>query len=104
IDHAAVDLARMLGSLAGDQAEMWPIGLRAYVSIRLLSLPDHDLLPVLDYTGLIVAAVNWLRWVYHEGRVYPDRPAVGERLWEIVKRLSSIEGAANIAPARPTER
>jgi Ser/Thr protein kinase RdoA (MazF antagonist) len=102
IDHAAVDLARMLGSLAGDDAEMWSIGLKAYESVRPLSKQDRDLLPILDYTGLVVAAVNWLRWLYHEGRMFPDRPAVGERLWEIVKRLAAIEKAANFTPTHPS--
>lgn len=104
IDHAAVDLARMLGSLVGEQSNVWSIGLKAYESIRPLSNQDRDLLPVLDYTGLIVALVNWLRWLYHEGRVYLDRPAVGERLCGIVKRLAIVERAANFTPTLPSER
>jgi Ser/Thr protein kinase RdoA (MazF antagonist) len=104
IDHAAVDLARMLGSLIGDQAELWSVGLKAYESVRPLSIQDRDLLPLLDRTGLVVAAVNWMRWLYHERREYPDRPAVGKRLQEIVMRLASIERAARIKPALPSVR
>jgi len=104
IDHAAVDLARMLGGLIGEHEEMWSIGLKAYESVRPLSQQDRELLPILDYTGLIVAAVNWLRWLYYERREYPDRPAVGERLWEIVHRLAAIERAARSKPALPSGR
>ena len=104
IDHAAVDLARMLGSLVGDHAEMWSIGLKAYESVRPLSNQDRDLLPLLDRTGLVVAAVNWMRWLYHERREYPDRPAVGERLRQIIARLANILRLASIKPTPPSAR
>jgi Ser/Thr protein kinase RdoA (MazF antagonist) len=86
-DHAAVDLARMLGSLVGDDVGMWQAGLDAYHTIRPLRDDERALARVLDRTGLVVAAANWLRWLYHEGKSYDDRAAVAERLSGIVRRL-----------------
>jgi hypothetical protein len=51
-------------------------------------LPDKMLARVLDRTGVLLAATNWLRWLYHEGRVHPDPAAVNVRLDWLVRRLS----------------
>src|SRR5206468_3640782 len=40
VDHVSVDLARLLGSLVGDDADAWQRGLGAYRSVRPLA-PDE---------------------------------------------------------------
>jgi Ser/Thr protein kinase RdoA (MazF antagonist) len=89
IDHVAVDLARLLGSLAGDNAELRRAGLDAYAELRPLAAWERALIDDLDATGTIVAAMNWLRWLYHEGRSYPDPARVVERLAALVQRLEA---------------
>src|SRR5207302_7945298 len=50
-DHPAVDLARLLGSLAGDDAELTAAGLAAYRGMRRLGTEDEELIRALDVTG-----------------------------------------------------
>ena len=87
VDHVAVDLARLLGSLAGDDAALWAVGLDAYAEHRPLTAEERSLAHDLDRSGTIVAAANWLRWLYREERVYPDRDAVARRVAGLVQRL-----------------
>jgi Ser/Thr protein kinase RdoA (MazF antagonist) len=88
-NHVAADLARLLGSLAGDDREMWEVGLVAYREVGPLSAAEGDLAVVLDRTGTVLGVVHWLRWLYLEGRPFADRTAVARRLAEIVTRLES---------------
>jgi Ser/Thr protein kinase RdoA (MazF antagonist) len=88
-DHVTVDLARLFGSLIGGDDPAWKVGLAAYEKIRPLSLTDKTLARVLDRTGVLLAAANWLRWLYHEGRIYPDPAAVNGRLEVLVRRLGT---------------
>jgi Ser/Thr protein kinase RdoA (MazF antagonist) len=87
-DHVAVDLARMLGSLIGDDVDMQEFGLDAYHRVRRLSAEDRQLVKVLDRTGTLIGAANWLRWLYHDGRAFEDRAAVANRLAALVHRLA----------------
>jgi Ser/Thr protein kinase RdoA (MazF antagonist) len=80
LDHVAVDLARLLGSLARDDAALRRAGLEAYAALRPLAAWECVLIDDLDATGTVIAMMNWLRWLYHESRTYPDRGAVAERL------------------------
>ncbi len=114
VDHVAVDLARLLGSLIGDETydrrtallsrpirmdgsgepsyggddpAMWAVGLEAYAQVRPLTAEERGLAQVLDRSGVVVAAANWLRWLYLERRTYADRAAVAARLAALVGRL-----------------
>jgi Ser/Thr protein kinase RdoA (MazF antagonist) len=85
IDHVAVDLARLLGSLIPGEAVRMAMAVRAYQAIRPLAEPE--LVELLDWTGVVVGLTNWLRWLYHDGRAYRDRVAVARRVAELVGRL-----------------
>jgi Ser/Thr protein kinase RdoA (MazF antagonist) len=89
VDHVTVDLARLFGSLVGNDDAAWQAALAAYEKVRPLTLPDRMLARVLDRTGVLLAATNWLRWLYHDMRVYPDSAAANARLEAIAKRLQS---------------
>jgi homoserine kinase type II len=89
IDHAAVDLARLLGSLVGDDSAGWEAGLEAYVALRPLSQSEQGLARALDQTGTILGMANWLRWLYLEHRVFVDRKAVADRLGALVRRIEA---------------
>lgn len=88
MDHIAVDLARLLGSMAGDDAGLWSTGLRAYAALRPLSADDEALARDLDRSGAVVAVANWLRWLYRDGRSFDDCDAVARRLTSLVARLA----------------
>jgi Ser/Thr protein kinase RdoA (MazF antagonist) len=89
VDHPAADLARLLGSLVGDDAAAWADALGAYTAVRPLSADEQALARALDRTGVILAAANWLVWLYHERRPFDDRRRVAERLAGLVRRLES---------------
>lgn len=89
IDHVSVDLARMLGSLVGDDADGWLSGLQAYRRLAPLTEEEEELAHALDESGIVVGAANWLRWLYEEQRPFADPSAVARRLTELVERLES---------------
>jgi len=101
VDHIAVDLARMLGSLVGDDRDRWDAGLRAYRQVRSLSGEEEALAIVLDRTGTLLGAANWLRWVYHDGRFFEDREGVARRLAVLVERMERWNTAS--APCAGSE-
>jgi Ser/Thr protein kinase RdoA (MazF antagonist) len=87
LDHAAVDLARLLGSLIGDDESGWDAGLAGYASVRPMSLEERALARALDRTGVILGAANWLMWLYREGRSFENRFIVVDRLAGLVQRM-----------------
>lgn len=87
VDHVAVDLARLLGSLAGDDGPLRAAGLGAYRRLRPLSAVDEALVTVLDRTGTLLGAANWLMWLYHDRRTFADRAGVARRLAALVERI-----------------
>ena len=87
IDHAAVDLARLLGSLVPDDDAGWDTALAAYAALRPFTADERALARIMDRTGTIVAIVNWLRWLYHDGRHFDDRQLVAGRLAGLVQRI-----------------
>lgn len=91
IDHPAVDLARLVGSLVGDDAQAWEVAMRAYRAVRPLSLREEALARVLDRSGVILALGSWLRWLYRDRKPFPDRVAVARRMAELVERITSKE-------------
>jgi Ser/Thr protein kinase RdoA (MazF antagonist) len=89
VDHVAVDLARLLGSLVGDQVDQQAAGLDGYHRRRGLSSQERALVALLDRTGTLVGVANWLMWLYRDGKTYPDRAAVAGRLATLVQRIEA---------------
>lgn len=87
VDSVACDVARLLGSMAGDEEEAWRIGLAAYEATRPLSEEERALVPTYDRSGVLLSAANWLKWLLVEGRAFPDESAVEARLVELAGRL-----------------
>jgi homoserine kinase type II len=92
IDHPAVDLSRMLGSLVPDDDARWQTALRAYRTVRPFGDEEAEMVRILDLTGTIIGVATWLRWLYEERRPYDDRHAVARRLGVLVSRLESAVG------------
>jgi Ser/Thr protein kinase RdoA (MazF antagonist) len=86
-DHVAVDLARLLGSLVGDDESMRVVGLEAYGGVVRLAPFVPQLVGVLDETGTVLGVANWLVWLYHDDRTFSDAEAVSERLATLVERI-----------------
>ena len=90
LDHVAVDLARLFGSLAGEDEAFWRTAISAYERVRPISVEEYVLIGSLDRTGVILAAANWLRWLFHDVRVYPQPMLVTARLDSLRHRLSAL--------------
>ena len=87
IDHVAVDLARLLGSLIDDDAAKWEIGLRAYRGVRPLNTSEEGLARALDRTGVVIAATNWLSWLCVDRKQFDDLQPAFQRFATLVGRM-----------------
>ena len=94
-DHPAVDVARLLGSFIGEDAEGWATGLTAYREVHPFTAEEEGLARALDVSGTVIGAATWLRWLYHEGREFEDRAAAGQRLEKLATRIESHRTAVH---------
>jgi Ser/Thr protein kinase RdoA (MazF antagonist) len=85
-DNVAVDLARMLGSLVEDNAELYAEGLEVYQSVRQLTGWEVRLVPLLDRTGIVIGLANWLRRLFLQEEEIYDRAAAERRMAVLVRR------------------
>ena len=84
IDTPLTDIARLLGSLCGDDVALREIAVSAYSETLLPA--DCELIDLLDYSGTLIAGWNWLQWLYVEGRQFPSLSAVQQRLTDLLGR------------------
>ncbi len=87
VENVATDIARLLGSMAGDQAAWWNAGVAAYGALRGLSPGEALLVRAYDLSTVVMSGLNWVDWVFRERRQFADRPAVIRRLDGIVERM-----------------
>ena len=100
VDYGAVDfdapigdIARLLGSLVGDDRQRRQIALEAYDAVRPLTANEWRAVDVFDRTGTVLSTLNWLRWLYVEPPVNfrtQQRPAALERLGKLFARLQTF--------------
>ena len=93
METVAGDVARLLGSLAGDDLLAWQLGLAAYLAIRPLSDDEAALLPVFDESTMLLAGFNWLEWIVIAQRQFENPPEVIRRLTTIVSRLEVLSNS-----------
>ena len=90
IDTPLTDVARLLGSLVGDDRPLRRFALAAYREVQPLDFEGIQIIDLLDYSGQVVAAVNWLTWLYVDRRdMGPPEPII-RRLDEILRRLEHL--------------
>jgi homoserine kinase type II len=88
IDTPLADVARLLGSLAGDDASARGHALAAYAELRPLTDEARNLIEVLDASNVVLGGLNWLRWLYLERRDMGPPAPILRRLDEILSRLT----------------
>jgi Ser/Thr protein kinase RdoA (MazF antagonist) len=88
IDTPACDIARLLGSLVGDDADGWHTGVTAYTTVRVLSTDELCAVSALDISGTMIAGCNWIRWIYIEDRRFEDPTQVVRRFRAITARAA----------------
>jgi Ser/Thr protein kinase RdoA (MazF antagonist) len=94
IDTPAVDVARLLGSWQLEAADpspplaaRWPQAVQRYVEI---CRPAGDFpadIQVLHDTAVICGLDRWCRWLFSEGREFPDLQRVAARLEGLLRAL-----------------
>ena len=89
-ENIAADMARLLGSLAGDESSDWQQGLRAYQTVRQLSEDELQLVSTFDRSTVLMGGIQWLEWIYVEHREFANRAAVLARLDEFIARLAHL--------------
>ena len=88
-ETVAGDVARLLGSLAGNEDEAWHVGLDSYQAIRPLDQTERELVDALDASTVLLAGLNWLKWIYIDGREFEDWKGVRNRLDTIIGRFDN---------------
>jgi homoserine kinase type II len=86
----ATDIARLLGSLLLDDADGWRLGLASYQEVRPLSSNELHLVGVFDHSATLLSGLNWLRWIFLEGRQFADATRILARLDETLRRLQVL--------------
>ncbi len=94
-ENVAADIARLLGSLAGDNASDWRRGLSAYQGVRPLSGDELTLLTAFDRSTVLMGGLQWLEWIYCQRLTFGSREAVLSRVDEFVSRLSVLSQHIN---------
>lgn len=89
-DCVACDLARLLGSLVGDDLSGWETGLAAYQSVRPLALAELALVELFDQSAVLLGGMTWLDWHCLEGRTFDDRERVLARMQRILGRMEVL--------------
>ena len=90
VDSPAGDVARLLGSLVGDDEQAWRIGVEAYQSKRPLSPVELEAIGYFDASGTLLSAYNWVHWLFRDPMALGpnvDRAAAHRRLDRLVSRL-----------------
>jgi homoserine kinase type II len=86
-DTPATDVARLLGSLIGDNHAGWQLGLSSYSTLRRLSKDEIRAVTALDISGTLLAGCNWIRWVYVERRHFENERKIVNRFATVLARL-----------------
>ena len=93
-ENVAADVARLLGSLALDDRGEWDRGLAAYAGVARLSADELSLVTAFDRSTVLLGGMQWLQWIFIEGRQFGDPNAVLSRVDEFVTRLARLHEIA----------
>jgi len=88
-DHPAVDLARWLGDVVGDEESKVRLGLDAYREAGGPWEPDFEFVSLLDRTGVICAGIHWMNRLSVPSDSL-DRVRLVERVRKVAGRLETI--------------
>jgi homoserine kinase type II len=98
IESPAADVARLLGSLAQDDAQSWRAGLHAYEEVRSLSETEHHLIRAFDESTVVLSGLNWLQWIYLDGRQFENPDRVVDRLNATLIQMRHRTGTGALRP------
>ena len=89
-DTPLTDIARLVGSLVGDEIDKRTMAFEAYREKREFSHQDEELVELLDHAGILIAGKNWLDWIWLKQLRFENFELVVRRLRGIITRLETI--------------
>jgi homoserine kinase type II len=89
-DTPAADVARLVGSLVGDDLSSRERALAAYGETRPLSPDERRAVDALDACGTVLALGNWMRWIYVEGRSFENEGQIVSRFAGLLERARRL--------------
>lgn len=90
IESAVGDVARLLGSLVGNDRESHRRGLAAYSAVRPLADDEQELLSIWDASNAAMGGLQWIEWMCVDRREFDDQAAVARRLEQHVERIAGL--------------
>jgi Ser/Thr protein kinase RdoA (MazF antagonist) len=99
VDSVVADLARLLGSMIPGEPERVTRALDAYAAVADLPPDAARWVNLLDWTGTVAAAANWLQWLDRESQ--PDNRALAIRRLEVLVRRLELPAEMRISPTSP---
>lgn len=84
VDNVALDVARLVQSLMGNDDESWSAAISAYQCERALDEYERRLLPLLRDANPILSALSWVQWLFLDGRKFDDMQDVEQRMAALV--------------------
>ncbi|MEX2187939.1 MAG: phosphotransferase, partial [Pirellulales bacterium] len=94
IESVAADVARLLGSMVGDDAALWQSGLASYEAVRPFDAQERRLAVAIDRGNVVLSGMLWLRWLLIDERHFDDVDAIIQRLRTGLGRLDAIASAS----------
>jgi Ser/Thr protein kinase RdoA (MazF antagonist) len=91
VETPLLDLARLVGSLVGDDAAEWRSALDCYRLRCPLVQPYLALCGVFDAASALLSGMQWLDWLLLQRRLFDDPQKVWARLHEHGARLVQLE-------------
>ncbi|QDU38170.1 Spore coat protein I [Maioricimonas rarisocia] len=92
-DHVATDLARLLGSLVGDDHLRREQALDWYEERRPLSAEDRQLVVLFDRSAVLLSGLLWVERITSSGVPPENREAVAGRLRKFRDRMQTLADA-----------
>lgn len=101
IESAAADIARLVGSLwsrgQGEERPFWQTAIASYAAHRELTRTERQLIAAFDASTVAMSGLNWVEWLFCDGRHFADLPAIERRLATGLERLQSWEPNRGLA-------
>lgn len=93
-ENVATDLARLIGSLVGDDHDRWARALAVYQQTNPLDPGEQALVGILDRSGVLLAAAVWLERIATGLVTDPVPPSIATRVGDVVRRLETLVEAS----------
>ncbi len=104
VDAVSGDISRLLGSMVNDCQDSWHRGIDAYAQRRPLSIQERRVISGFDEGGVLVSAANWVRWLFVEGRAFPQIHALHSQLLWLRNRLQAIADRSTASKPRSIQK